>query len=90
MEIFLGYLMKIENPERRALTEAVLKWVSNEFPFLKPRIAWNQPMFTDHGHIYYRVQRFKKPFGVHAGRAGHSDICRSNQRIRLRAYPNAG
>ena len=29
--------------------EEVLKWVAAGFPNLKPKIAWNQPMFTDHG-----------------------------------------
>jgi uncharacterized protein YdhG (YjbR/CyaY superfamily) len=49
MEVFAEYLANIENPQNRARTEEVLAWVANRFPTLKPRIAWNQPMFTDHG-----------------------------------------
>lgn len=49
METFLPYLDKITNPEHRARLEEVLNWVKQTFPNLEGRIAWNQPMFTDHG-----------------------------------------
>ena len=49
MKVFEEYLDRIENPQHRARTEEVLHWVANSFPMLKPKIAWNQPMFTDHG-----------------------------------------
>lgn len=49
MEIFAEYLARIENPLHRARTEEVLNWVAGRFPNLAPRVAWNQPMFTDHG-----------------------------------------
>jgi uncharacterized protein YdhG (YjbR/CyaY superfamily) len=49
MEAFKAFLAKIENPQHRERTEEVLAWVLKKFPNLKPRIAWNQPMFTDHG-----------------------------------------
>jgi uncharacterized protein YdhG (YjbR/CyaY superfamily) len=49
MEEFAEYLAKIDNPVHRAATEEVLAWVIQEFPQLTPKIAWNQPMFTDHG-----------------------------------------
>jgi len=48
MEVFAEYLEKIENPINRDRTEKVLTWVINKFPNLMPKIAWNQPMFTDH------------------------------------------
>ena len=48
MEFFLEYLMNIANPQHRVRMEEVLDWVSKEFPNLTPKIAWNQPMFTDH------------------------------------------
>ncbi|GGI13549.1 iron chaperone [Gottfriedia solisilvae] len=48
MEVFAEYLEKIENPIHRDRTEKVLTWVINKFPNLMPKIAWNQPMFTDH------------------------------------------
>ncbi|MEL7610841.1 MAG: iron chaperone [Bacillota bacterium] len=49
MEVFKEYLARIDNPQHRARTEEVLDWVNRRFPNLVPRIAWNQPMFTDHG-----------------------------------------
>ncbi|MEH6939235.1 iron chaperone [Bacillus sp. JJ664] len=48
MEVFTEYLEKIENPIHRDRTEEVLTRVINKFPNLMPKIAWNQPMFTDH------------------------------------------
>jgi uncharacterized protein len=49
MEVFAEYLTKIDNPQHRDRTEEVLTWVTKKFPNLMPKIAWNQPMFTDHG-----------------------------------------
>ena len=49
MDVFSEYLDSIANPEHRVRTEEVLAWVSGTFPNLTPKIAWNQPMFTDHG-----------------------------------------
>lgn len=49
MEVFAEYLAGIEHPQHRERTEEVLAWVSRNFPQLQPKIAWNQPMFTDHG-----------------------------------------
>ena len=49
MEVFRDYLVRIENPEHRARVEEILEWIFSRFPQLVPRIAWNQPMFTDHG-----------------------------------------
>lgn len=48
MEEFADYLAGIANPQHRARTEEVLTWVAEKFPNLKPKLAWNQPMFTDH------------------------------------------
>ncbi|SFE94305.1 hypothetical protein SAMN04487969_109247 [Paenibacillus algorifonticola] len=48
MEVFAEYLAQIDNPKHRARTEEVLAWVATKFPDLMPKIAWNQPMFTDH------------------------------------------
>lgn len=49
LEIFSEYLAQIENPQYRERTKEILNWVLNTFTDLEPRIAWNQPMFTDHG-----------------------------------------
>ena len=49
MDIFAEYLAGIANQQHRSKLETVLSWVFEQFPDLVPRIAWNQPMFTDHG-----------------------------------------
>lgn len=49
MEVFAEYLARIDDSRNRARIEEILFWVTNKFPNLMPRIAWNQPMFTDHG-----------------------------------------
>lgn len=46
--LFTEYLERIDNPQHRARTQDVLTWVAERFPALRPKIAWNQPMFTDH------------------------------------------
>ena len=48
-ETFAGFTARIEQERQRARTEEVLDWVIRRFPQLMPKIAWNQPMFTDHG-----------------------------------------
>ncbi|MEL7569926.1 MAG: iron chaperone [Eubacteriaceae bacterium] len=49
MDVFAEYLTRIDNTQQRLRMEEVLRWVANKFPNLTPKIAWNQPMFTDHG-----------------------------------------
>ena len=49
METFEEFLSQIKNPEHQKQTRDVLHWVAEKFPNLATRIAWNQPMFTDHG-----------------------------------------
>jgi len=48
MDIFKAFLDKIENRQNRDRVEEVLSWISEKYPTLQPKIAWNQPMFTDH------------------------------------------
>lgn len=49
MGTFEDYLAQIGKEEHRLRIAEVLDWVRAEFPDLEPRVAWNQPMFTDHG-----------------------------------------
>ncbi|QNO14200.1 iron chaperone [Alkalicella caledoniensis] len=70
MEIFAEYLTGIEKPEHRARTEEVLDWVTKKFPKLIPRIAWNQPMFTDHGTFIIGFSIAKKHLAVAPENAG--------------------
>ncbi len=48
MEVFAEYLANIDNPKHRERTEEVLNWVGEKYPNLVPKVAWKQPMFTDH------------------------------------------
>ena len=49
METFTEFLTQIENPQQQARMTEVLDWVAGKFPELVTRIAWSQPVFTDHG-----------------------------------------
>jgi uncharacterized protein len=49
MEVFAEYLSHIDDPQHRARLEDIFHWIADKFPNLSPKIAWNQPMFTDHG-----------------------------------------
>ncbi len=70
MEVFAEYLERIDNPQHRARTEEILSWVIEKFPNLVPKIAWNQPMFTDHGTFIIGFSVAKKHLAVAPERAG--------------------
>jgi uncharacterized protein len=70
VEEFAEYLAKIDNPVHRAATEEVLAWVIQEFPQLTPKIAWNQPMFTDHGTYIIGFSVSKAHIAVAPEKAG--------------------
>ncbi|MDO5723921.1 MAG: iron chaperone [Flaviflexus sp.] len=46
---FDEYLATINEPENRKSLEEIVFWVRETYPQLELRIAWKQPMFTDHG-----------------------------------------
>ncbi|WP_152393105.1 iron chaperone [Paenibacillus guangzhouensis] len=70
MEVFVEYFARIDNPVHRARTEEVLVWVHQKFPQLMPKIAWNQPMFTDHGTFIIGFSVAKQHLAVAPERAG--------------------
>jgi uncharacterized protein YdhG (YjbR/CyaY superfamily) len=70
MEVFAEYLASIDNPQHRARTEEVLGWIINQFPNLAPKIAWNQPMFTDHGTFIIGFSVAKHHLAVAPEKAG--------------------
>ncbi len=49
MSTFDNYLAALADSAHRERMTEVLSWVSQTYPTLTSRIAWNQPMFTDHG-----------------------------------------
>lgn len=70
METFSEYLSAIADEEHRSRMEEVLLWVLTAFPSLKPIIAWNQPMFTDHGTFIIGFSVSKKHLAAVPERAG--------------------
>ncbi|MBU5331006.1 iron chaperone [Anaerocolumna aminovalerica] len=70
MEVFAEYLARIDNPQYKSRMEEVLGWIIKTFPNLIPRIAWNQPMFTDHGTFIIGFSISKYHMAVAPERAG--------------------
>lgn len=64
MEVFEEYISGIENEGHRSKLRKVLTWVKNNFPTLEPQIAWNQPMFTDHGTFILGFSASKQHFSI--------------------------
>lgn len=64
MESFNKYLSTIEDVNHRSRIGEVLDWISNRFPDLVPKMAWNQPMFTDHGTFIIGFSASKQHFSV--------------------------
>ncbi|TMU85080.1 iron chaperone [Bacillus sp. BHET2] len=70
MEVFAEYLSSIDDPQQRVRTEEVLMWVKKKYPNLIPKIAWNQPMFTDHGTFIIAFSISKKHLAVSPEKEG--------------------
>lgn len=64
MELFEEYLAKIENEAHRSRLREVLTCVKDTFPTLTPKIAWNQPIFTDHDTFIIGFSAAKGHFAV--------------------------
>ena len=74
MEAFAIYLEGIHNPQHRARTGEVLTWVAEKYPSLEPKIAWNQPMFTDHGTYIIGFSVSKHHLAVAPEKAGMNHV----------------
>lgn len=70
MDEFAEFLANIVNEQHRARTEEVLIWVSQRFPNLERKIAWKQPMFTDHETYIIGFSVSKTHLAVAPERAG--------------------
>lgn len=70
MEVFADYLAQIKDPQHRIRVETVLDWVGQTFPALGARVAWNQPMFTDHGTFIIAFSVSAKHLAVSPEQAG--------------------
>ena len=70
MEVFKEYLSLIVDPQQRVRTEEIFTWINEEFPTLIPKIAWNQPMFTDHDTFIIGFSIAKQHLAIAPERAG--------------------
>ncbi|WP_138754110.1 iron chaperone [Paenibacillus sinopodophylli] len=70
MEAFAEFISRIDNPQHRERTEEVLEWVAKKYPNLMPKIAWNQPMFTDHDTFIIGFSVSKQHLAVAPEKAG--------------------
>lgn len=70
MDLFAEYLARIDNLGHRDRTEEVLEWIIKKYPNLVPKIAWNQPMFTDHGTFIIGFSVSKHHLAVAPEKAG--------------------
>lgn len=70
MEVFKEYLSLIVDPQQRIRTEEIFTWIKEEFPTLIPKIAWNQPMFTDHDTFIIGFSIAKQHLAIAPERAG--------------------
>lgn len=70
MDEFAEFLGRIANPQHRARMTEVFDWIAKTYPSLEPKLAWNQPMFTDHGTFIIGFSAAKKHMSVAPERAG--------------------
>ena len=70
VETFREYLDGITDALHRKRMEEILTWVGKKFPKLVPRIAWKQPMFTDHGTFIIAFSTAKHHLSVAPEKAG--------------------
>lgn len=70
MEVFEEYLSLIADPQQRVRTEEIFTWIKEKFPMLIPKIAWNQPMFTDHDTFIIGFSIAKQHLAIAPERAG--------------------
>jgi hypothetical protein len=64
MEKFENYLNNISNSEHRNKVIELFDSIVKKFPNLIPQMAWNQPMFTDHGTFIIGFSISKKHLAV--------------------------
>ena len=70
MEVFKGLSDDIEDGRNKARLEEILVWIQRSFPSLSPRIAWNQPTFTDHGTFIISFSPSRNHLSVSFEKAG--------------------
>ncbi|MDO1604649.1 DUF1801 domain-containing protein [Lactobacillus sp. YT155] len=64
MNNFDEYLLKLDNQDHAQQLAKVLEWVLEKYPQLETRVAWKQPMFTDHETFIIGFSVAKNHFSV--------------------------
>lgn len=64
MNNFDEYLLKLDNQDHAQQLAKVLEWVLEKYPQLETRVAWKQPMFTDHQTFIIGFSVAKNHFSV--------------------------
>lgn len=67
---FSPVLEKITIQEHRSRVEEVINWVESNYPNLGKRIAWQQPLFTDHETFILGLKPSKKHLTINPEVAG--------------------
>lgn len=74
MDIFQTFIDDIPNPEHKQRVIEVLNHVSETFPQLQKRVAWSQPMFTDHGTFIIAFSLAKNIWRSHLSWRGFNTL----------------
>ncbi|MFC5369497.1 iron chaperone [Arcanobacterium bovis] len=63
-DFLVPILKKIPDPNNQETALALIERILKTYPQLKLRIAWNQPMFTDHGTFIMGMSFAKAHFSI--------------------------
>mgnify|MGYP005952133305 CR=1 FL=1 len=86
METLADYLAQAKAPQRRVRMAEVLEWAERTFSGLELRVAWNQPVFTDHGTFIIGISVSAGHLAVSPGRAWRDFPGKSHKRITMEVY----
>lgn len=64
MDNITEYIDTLENQTHRERFQEIFSWINSTYPQLESRVAWNQPMFTDHGTFIIAFSSAKKHIAV--------------------------
>lgn len=69
-DVFAPALEKIKDPAHLDRVIQVIAWIDSHYPQLGKRIAWQQPLFTDHETFILGLKPSKKHLSVNPENAG--------------------
>lgn len=83
MKAFEEYLQTIPDDFQRTRLSLIFTEIEETFPRLEGRIAWNQPMYTDHGTFIIAFSRSKNHISVGQEKA---EIDEFSERVKAAGY----